>query len=162
MTRNGLLLRDYLPYQIGIVRGHISKVFEEKCLSDTNVSISGWRVLALVAIERNISGSDVVERSGMRKMAVSRAVSKLVDSGFVKQTASKADGRRSCLNITAKGRRTYDSITPAAKKFEEKIVENLGTNDLQTLGELLNRVLSSVDDLAESGQSLHEHSGARG
>ena len=80
MTRNGLLLRDYLPYKIGNVRGHISKVFEDKCLSNTSVSISGWRVLALVAVEKEMSGSDVVERSGMRKMAVSRAVSKLVDA----------------------------------------------------------------------------------
>ncbi len=156
MTRNGLMLRDYLPYKIGIVRGHISKVFEERCLSNTNVSISGWRVLALVAVDKNMSGSDVVDRSGMRKMAVSRAVSKLVDAGLLRTTTSKADGRRSCLNVTRKGRKVYESIIPAAKKFESKIVENLDTKDLQILGELLNRVLSSVDDLAESGESLYD------
>ena len=157
MTRNGLLLRDYLPYKIGIVRGHISKVFEDKCLSDTSVSISGWRVLALVAVEKDMSGSDVVERSGMRKMAVSRAVSKLVDSGLLRTTPSKTDGRRLCLNVTRKGRRIYESIIPAAKKFESKIVENLDSNDQQALSELLSRVLSSVDNLAESGESLYEN-----
>ena len=155
-SKNGLLLRDYLPYKIGIVRGHISKVFEDKCLANTNVSISGWRVLALLAVDEDMSGSDVVESSGMRKMAVSRAVSKLVNAGFVKTSISKADGRRSCLNVTPKGRKVYESIIPAAREFEQKIVESLDENEQKILDDLLDRVLSSVDDLAESGESLYD------
>ena len=156
ISKNGLLLRDYLPYQIGIVRGHISKVFEDTCLSHTKVSISGWRVLALLAVDKSMSGTDVVKRSGMRKMVVSRAVSKLVDAGLVKTSTSKLDGRRSCLNVTPKGRKVYKSIIPAAKRFEQKIAEGLDENDRKTLGDLLERVLTAVDDLAESGESLYD------
>ena len=154
--KSGLLLRDYLPYKIGIVRGQISKVFEEKCLSNTKVSISGWRVLALVAVDKDMSASDVVERSGMRKMAVSRAVAKLVHAGFVKTTISEADGRRSCLNVTRRGRKVYKSIIPAAMKFEKRILQGLNERDIGTLANLLDRVLTSVDDLAKSSESLYD------
>ena len=64
---NGLALQEDLPYKIAIVHGHISQVFEDKCLSSADVSLSGWRVLAHVDVENGISASDVVEKSGMQE-----------------------------------------------------------------------------------------------
>ena len=89
-------------------------------------------------------------------MAVSRAVKKLVDGGFLKSAVCKEDARRSRLSITAKGRRAYKAVIPAATRFEKKILSGLKKAEKLELARLLDRVLGSVDRLAESDESLHD------
>jgi DNA-binding MarR family transcriptional regulator len=154
--KNELILAKHLPYKIGRLRGTISKVYEDKCLAGAGVSLAGWRVLALVASGRNISATDVARLSGMRKMAVSRATTKLEQAGLIKRTVCKNDGRRYGLKVTRNGRRVYDSIVPAVTEFERRITQDLTRGDLKILTDSLRKILVSVEDLAASGDSLHD------
>jgi DNA-binding MarR family transcriptional regulator len=78
----------------------------------------------------------------MDKVAVSRAVTKLINTGRVDRQFADADRRRSILRLSAEGKQVRDEIAPLALKFEEDLLHALSEDEIQTLSVLMERLLA--------------------
>ena len=78
----------------------------------------------------------------MDKVAVSRAVSKLIKTGRVDRQFADADRRRSILNLSEDGRKVHDEIAPLALKFEQDLLHGLSEDEIQTLNVIMERLLA--------------------
>jgi DNA-binding MarR family transcriptional regulator len=78
----------------------------------------------------------------MDKVAVSRAVTKLIDTGRVDRQFADADRRRSILRLSEEGERVHDEIAPLALKFEEDLLHALSHDEIQTLSVIMKRLLA--------------------
>ena len=76
----------------------------------------------------------------MDKGIVSRAVKSLIDMRFVSRKASKDDGRRGHLFLTAKGARAYQAIATEVREVEAAMIETLSTDEIRTLGDALEKL----------------------
>ena len=151
MTKE-LILEDFLPYRLAIlshsVSASIASVYEKRF----GVSIPEWRVIAIVGRFPDLSAVEVAERTVMDKVAVSRAVSKLVKSGVIDRQFADADRRRSILNLSEKGRAVHDEIAPLALEMEADLLDDLDDQELA----VLDRVIDKLYGKAQMFTKAHE------
>jgi DNA-binding MarR family transcriptional regulator len=78
----------------------------------------------------------------MDKVAVSRAVTKLLKSGRIDREFADADRRRSILNLSGEGRRVHDEIAPLALKFEADLLQGLSEEEISALNSTIERLMA--------------------
>ncbi len=101
--------------------------------------------------ESGITATEVVRRTAMDKVAVSRAVQGLVKGGHVRRFASQHDGRVANLKLTRRGQRIYDEITPLALGYEEAVLDPLTRVERDSLEDIMRKLSKRLDSLEAAG-----------
>jgi len=139
-----LILEEFLPYRLSVlshtISTNIARVYEKRF----GVSIPEWRVIAILGRFPGLSAVEVADRTLMDKVAVSRAVTKLIKNGRIDRQFADADRRRSILNLSEEGRKVHNEIAPLALKFERELLQDISKEDYQTYNEILDRLLSKA------------------
>lgn len=141
MTKE-LILEDFLPYRLSILSNTVSSTIARTYDRRFGLTIPEWRVIAVLGRFPGLSAVEVAERTLMDKVAVSRAVSKLLKSGRIDRQFADADRRRSILNLSEEGRKVHDEIAPLALKFEKDLLHGLDENEIRTLNVMVERLLA--------------------
>lgn len=143
----GLILEQFLPYRLSVLSNIISGSIADFYADTFDLSIPEWRVMAVLARNPGMSAAEVAEKTEMDKVAVSRAVARLLKSKRIKRKFATDDKRRSILELSAQGRKIYAKVIPSAKAYEKKLIEALSKEDLETLSDILVRLKNRADDL---------------
>lgn len=94
-----------------------------------------------------LTAKEVAEATEMDKVAVSRAVGKLVESRRVAARADRDDARRQILSLTAQGESVHARIAPIALESEQRLVAALDKREREQLDDLLDRLLDTAKGL---------------
>lgn len=137
-----LVLEDFLPYRLSVLSNTVSNAIAGACGRRFGVGIPEWRVIAVLGRSPGLSASEVAERTLMDKVAVSRAVSKLLKSGRIERRFADSDRRRSILTLTDAGRKLHDEIAPLALEFQDELLHDLDEDEIRTLHRLTERLLA--------------------
>jgi DNA-binding MarR family transcriptional regulator len=139
-----LILEEFLPYRLSVlshtISTNIARVYEKRF----GVSIPEWRVIAILGRFPGLSAVEVAERTLMDKVAVSRAVTKLIKNGRIDRQFADADRRRSILNLSEEGRKVHDEIAPLALQFERELLQDISEADYETYNSILDCLLSKA------------------
>ncbi len=148
--KDDLILENFLPYRLAVtshtVSTNIARVYEKRF----GVSIPEWRVIAILGRYPGLSAVEVAERTFMDKVAVSRAVTKLVKNGRIDRQFADADRRRSILNLSDEGRDVHNEIAQLALQFERELLQDINDEDYQTFGKILEQLLEKARSLGDS------------
>lgn len=141
-TKDELILEEFLPYRLAVlshtVSSKIAGVYEERF----QVSIPEWRVIAILGRFPGLSAVEVAQRTMLDKVAVSRAVTKLIKSGRLDREFADADRRRSILNLSEEGRRIHDEIAPLALRFERDLLHGISAEDFERFNLVMERLVA--------------------
>jgi len=140
MSDERLILEKFLPYRLSVLSNRLSAVIAESYSRRFGLSIPEWRVIAVLALEPGISAAEVAERTAMDKVAVSRAVRRLLATGRARRETAAGDRRRSVLELTQEGRKIYRRITPALRRYEAELLAGLSTREQKLLDAMLRRL----------------------
>ncbi len=140
MTNETIYLAEFLPYRLSVLSNRISRAIADGYEEKFQLSLPEWRVMAVLGEESDLSAAQVAERTAMDKVAVSRAVNKLIDAGRLERHFSPEDKRRSVLTLSATGRNIYRDVIPIALSYEEKILDKLTTEEKKALHGLLEKL----------------------
>jgi len=147
IMKDELILEDFLPYRLSItshtVSTNIARVYEKRF----GVSIPEWRVIAILGRFPGLSAVEVAERTFMDKVAVSRAVTKLIKNGRIDRQFADADRRRSILNLSEEGQQVHNEIAPLALEFESQLVADISEDDYKTFNAILEQLLDKARQL---------------
>ncbi|MCD7097970.1 MarR family winged helix-turn-helix transcriptional regulator [Stenotrophomonas sp. MMGLT7] len=136
-------LERFLPYRISVlsnrVSGNIARVYGERY----GMAIPEWRVITILALYPGSSASQVSERTAMDKVAVSRAVARLLERGFIRRETHGDDRRRSMLALSAAGREVYETVAPLVNEMERRLMSVLSEQEQQTLEHLIDRLATA-------------------
>ena len=139
-----LILEEFLPYRLSVlshtISTNIARVYEKRF----GVSIPEWRVIAILGRFPGLSAVEVADRTLMDKVAVSRAVTKLIKNGRIDRQFADADRRRSILNLSEEGREVHNEIAPLALQFERELLTDISEEDYETYNSILDRLLSKA------------------
>jgi len=139
-----LNLEDFLPYRLAVLSHTISTTIAKTYESKFGVSIPEWRVIAILGRFPGLSAVEVADRTMLDKVAVSRAVTKLIKGGRIDREFADADRRRSILNLSAAGQEVHDEIAPLAMAFETELLQGIGADDYDTFNVVLERLLGKA------------------
>ena len=139
---NDLQLENFLPYRLAVLSNTVSTTVARAYDKRFKVSIPEWRVIAILGRFPGLSAVEVAERTMLDKVAVSRAVTKLIKKGRVDREFADADKRRSILNLSEEGRKLHDEIAELALNFESDLLEGLGDEELEQLNNIMERLMA--------------------
>lgn len=135
-----LELEHFLPYRLSVVSNHISQTIANAYAERFGISITEWRVLAVLGRYPELSANGVAERTAMDKVAVSRAVARLLKTGMIERETHDSDRRRSVLRLSAAGYRIYDQVAPMALDYERRLLAGFSEAERTTLARLIDRL----------------------
>lgn len=142
-----LRLERFLPYRLSVLSNRISQDIARLYSARFNLTITEWRVMAVLGHEGGLSANTVAERTAMDKVAVSRAVSALMAKKILNRQTDPADARRSSLKLSAKGYGVFDQIVPLALAYERRILASLEPAEQSQLLAILDKLEAA--ELAE-------------
>ena len=137
-----LKLAEFLPYRLSVLSNTISRKIAEIYDREFGLNIWQWRVMAVVGEAPGVSATEVTQRTAMDKVAVSRAVSGLIELGYMTRGASADDARRSVLKLTSQGQAIYDQIVPLALGYEKELLKGMDKRELDDLQSALTHLAS--------------------
>ena len=135
-----LELQNFLPYRLSVVSNRTSDAIAREYSQRFSLSVTEWRVMAVLGRYPELSANQVAQRTAMDKVAVSRAVAKLLDTGRLLREFDEDDRRRSVLRLSEAGYAIYDQIVPLALGFERQLLGDMDATERALLFRLLDRL----------------------
>ena len=133
-------LSAFLPYQLAVAAGRVSKAFSERYRAEFGLSIPEWRVLAHLAGGDAVSVREIHARVDMDKSKVSRAAARLEQAGLIEKRGHAEDKRLLDMRLTARGQELMARIVPIADAYQEELLAMLG-EDAEPFRAALLRIL---------------------
>ncbi len=135
-----LQLEHFLPYRLSILSNTISQTIADDYQRRYDISVTEWRVMAVLARFDGLSAREVAERTAMDKVAVSRALARLVTAGRVSRAIHDNDKRRSVLGLTEAGWAMHDEVAPMARAREREVLAKLDAEERAWLERILDKL----------------------
>lgn len=143
-----LKLTAFLPYRLSVLANTVSLTVARLYEKRFGITIPEWRVIAVLGGGRTLSASEVAAATAMERVQVSRAISRMLDSGLILRETGGDDRRRADLTLTAKGAAIYDEIAPLARAYETELTAALSADEMEQLDHLLGKLQARAADLA--------------
>ena len=135
-----LELERFLPYRLSVLSNTVSLAIADLYERQFALSITEWRVMAVLGRYDGLSAREVAERTAMDKVAVSRALARLIDAGRVRRLTATHDKRQSVLRLTAQGWKVYDEVAPLALEHEQRLLAHLDADEQRWLMRILDKL----------------------
>jgi len=137
-----LELDRYVPGLLLWVSNKVSGSASQLYHAEFGVGVTDWRVLACFQINPWATATRACELMGLDKAAVSRSVSVLQESGWLKSRA--AGQRRIEYATTASGKRLYEKIHPYAIARQEALLQGFDAAEREHLVGYLHRLRANL------------------
>ena len=135
-----LSLQQFLPYRLSALANRISQSLAVKYSKQYGVSVQEWRILAALGEETKLSAVGITNRIAMDKVAVSRAVKRLIEKDLIIKHLDDNDQRSHELSLSAQGVDIYQKLVPIALKHEQQVTANLTKKEKESLLKLLSKL----------------------
>lgn len=146
-----LELERFLPYRLSVLSNRISQTIASAYADRFGLAVTEWRVIAVLGRYRGLSATEVAARTAMDKVAVSRAVARLLERGLLQRDTHGDDRRRSVLELSAAGAAVFDDVVPMALAYERALLAPLDADGRAALDALIGKLeagLAAMDALA--------------
>lgn len=133
-------LETHLGYWVRFVSNHVSHAFGRK-VEARGVTVAEWVVLRELFGREAVAPSELAERLGMTRGAVSKLVDRLVAKSLVGKTAGRGDRRYQSVDLTAGGRALVPKLAALADQNDEEFFGGLTAAERRTLMELMKKIV---------------------
>ena len=144
----GLKLDAYLPYRLSVASNAVSGLIARAYQDRFGLTVPQWRLICVLAEDGGLTQGQIVARTVMDKVTVSRAAQGLLKRRMVERSDHHADGRSHVLALTTEGRRMYAEIAPLAMAYEAALIAGLAPEEVKLLKRLLTRLQTAAGQLA--------------
>ena len=138
-----LILDEFAPYRIAVL-GHLISERLARAYGNENLTIPEWRVLAVISQADAVAARDVVAKTPMDKMTVSRAVSNLEAKDLVVRQTDARDRRVYSLSLSPAGRAVYERVAAQALAFEDDLLQALSDDERKAFQTMLLKLEAHV------------------
>lgn len=140
MPQRSLDLDRFLPYRLSVLSNRTSSAIAREYSQRFDLGVTEWRVMAVLARFPGLSANQVAQRTAMDKVAVSRAVARMLEAGRLLREFDDDDRRRSVLKLSETGYAIYDEVAPLALRFEAHLLAQMTPEERDLLFRLLDRL----------------------
>ena len=142
-----LTLERFLPYRLSILSNKVSGIIAETYRDKFALSITEWRIMAVLGEYPNISAEEISVKTQLEKSILSRAIGKLIKRHLVERTFAADDKRRSQITLSETGLTVYREIVPLSYDYEQRLVSCLSLDEQKIFSDLIDRLYGHADEL---------------
>ncbi|MGZ6038833.1 MAG: MarR family winged helix-turn-helix transcriptional regulator [Phenylobacterium sp.] len=143
-----LRLDAYLPYRLSVASNAVSGLIARAYQDRFGLTVPQWRLICVLAEDGGLTQGQLVARTVMDKVTVSRAAQGLLKRHLVARSDHHADGRSHVLALSDEGASLYAEISPLALAYEAALIAGLAPDEVALLKRLLTRLQSAAGHLA--------------
>lgn len=144
MSKSELYLEEFLPYQLSYLTNRVSQDLANLYTEQFGIVHTEWRVMAVLGVSSGVSAAHVAKKTAMDKVAVSRAINKMIENNLVIRKFANDDRRRSELTLSETGQKIYKKIVPLVRGYEKELLKQLDANEQDTLKVILEKLTGYV------------------
>jgi DNA-binding MarR family transcriptional regulator len=133
-------LDAHVGYWLRTVSNHVSHAFRLK-VEALGVTVAEWVVLRQLLEMGEAHPSDVAERLGMTRGAISKLVERLVVKEYVVRSAAGNDRRYHSVRLTGSGRKLVPALAALADKNDEEFFGFLRREEVAILTKMLKAIV---------------------
>jgi DNA-binding MarR family transcriptional regulator len=133
-------LSEYFPYHLSFTSELMSMEQSRVLHEATGLTMSEWRVMSVLGSFQPLSTNMVVSYTTMNKVAVSRAVSSLVERGYIERGVNEEDGRLLRLEFSESGRVAFKKMAALVSTWSASLLETLTAEELRLFKRLLGKL----------------------
>jgi len=148
-----LVLDVYLHGGLSVGSNAVSDLIARAYQDRFGLAVPQWRLICVLAEDGGLTQGQLVARTVMDKVTVSRAAQGLLRRHLVDRSEHQADGRSHVLTLTQEGASLYAEIAPLALAYEAALIAGLAPDEVALLKRLLARLQSAAGQLAGEGRS---------
>lgn len=145
-------LNDFLPYRVSVLANTISQGIAARYRDEHAISVTEWRVLAVLGGSPAQTASDLTRKTAMDKVAIHRAVKSLVAKNLLQRHPDTSDRRRHPLRLTPAGQTILDTIIPKACAFERELLQALEPRETRALDRIIEKLTKKARDLRNGAE----------
>ncbi|MFI8481382.1 MarR family winged helix-turn-helix transcriptional regulator [Pseudomonas sp. NPDC078700] len=142
-------LSRYVPAMLTFLANKLSTGASISYRKHFGIGVVEWRVIALMAVEDQITANRICQVIGLDKSAVSRSLQLLEKAGRITGQVDSQDARRYAVSLTAEGRALHDRVLKVALEREQRLLSDLDPTEVETLINLLARLQTKVAQVNE-------------
>jgi DNA-binding MarR family transcriptional regulator len=140
---------DNVLAAIHVLTNQIGRIYLKKLESEFGFSNAEWRVMLTLHDISNSTAADITAQWAMDKMAISRAIRRLEERGWITREVNPDDRRSLVLSLTQAGQEKYAEVLPTANAIYHDIMSVLSREELGrlrgALGGLIDHTATLVD-----------------
>lgn len=144
-----LHLEDFVPYQLSRLSNTISAGIAATYRERFDLSITEWRIIAILGRYADISANEVAQKGALDKVAVSRAVKRLLEREVLTRHIASDDRRRSVLALSPSGQSVYEAVAPAAIALEQRLLDALTPDEQAQLKEVIAKLSQQAERILD-------------
>lgn len=142
-------LERFLPYRLSLLANTVSQGIARSYRDKHDISVTEWRIMAVLGRYPGLTASEVVERTAMDKVAISRGVRTLMDKGLLRRKTDRGDRRRRRLFIgPGKGRHVLNTVIPGARGFEDALLQALDGKEAHRFMRTLEKLQHRAEEIS--------------
>jgi DNA-binding MarR family transcriptional regulator len=136
-TAPAFTIEQFLPFRLSVLSNRLTRAAARVYSRRFRLSAPEWRTMAVLGRYGAMNANNVVERTAMDKVRVSRAVARLTAAGHITRRVDPADHRRAILDLTPQGVSTYQQIVPWLRAVQDEILAGLNVGERSLLDQVL-------------------------
>lgn len=146
-----LRLDAYLPYRLSVASNAVSGLIARAYQDRFGLTVPQWRLICVLAEDGGLTQGQIVARTVMDKVTVSRAAQGLLKRHLIVRSEHHADGRSHVLALSTEGAGLHAEIAPLALAYEAALIAGLAPEEVALLKRLLNRLQAAAGQLGGEG-----------
>ncbi len=133
-------LPNYLPYRLTTLAALIRRAFAEIYRDDPGLTEPEWKVMTTLAHYGPLPSGEIGLYVTLDRVAVSRAVARLVALGLATRTDNPDDQRTFMVDLTRHASRVYDRMAAEAIAIEERMLAALDEDEILMLLRVVDKI----------------------
>ncbi len=119
----------------------------------TGLRLPEWRCLVFICANRSIMLNEIVDRTGMDRALITRAVQGLVENGLVNVERDSKDRRMVAAQATARGKEVYQQALPVMQARQARLLSALSVSDREAVYRIVDALNACLDAWPEEQDS---------
>ena len=132
-------LEDHLGYWLRIISNAVSLNFARK-LEREDVTVAEWAFMRMLFEIDSLAPTELAERMGMTKGAISKLADRLVAKGLVARKSNADDKRAQTLALTQKAKTLVPRLAKLADKNDFEFFGVVSATDRAVLDRIVRRL----------------------
>lgn len=133
-------LESHLGYWLRFVSNHVSQSFQKK-VEGAGVTVSEWVVMRELHRLGPTSPTELTEKMGMTKGAISKLISRLERKDLLVRSIIQADRRNHVIELTPTGTALVPSLAQLADQNDSEFFGHMGARARDELGALMKEIV---------------------